>query len=322
MAEAPRVHLTFPPPDDVRPRLGELGWDVSWSDTPEGQPRADLLRDVTGCDAVITLLTDRVDEEFLSAAGSRLRVVANNAVGTDNLDLAAIRRHSVVATNTPDVLVDATAEVAFALILTTARRIVAADRFVRSGEPWQWRTDLYVGTDLADSTLGIVGPGRIGLAVARRAAAFGMRVIATPSRSRAEELRGLGIEVHPLEEVVTRSDVVSLHCPLTPDTRHLIGRRELDLLGPDGILVNTARGPIVDEVELVAALQAGRIGGAGLDVYEDEPRVPADLRSLDSVVLLPHIGSAGRRTRARMASLCLENVRAVLAGDTPPTAVT
>lgn len=322
MADTPRVHLTFPPPDDVRPRLMASGWDVTWSDTPQGEPRADLLRDVTGCDAVITLLTDRVDEEFLAAAGPRLRVVANNAVGTDNLDLAAIRRHGVVATNTPDVLDDATAEVAFALILTTARRIVAADRFVRSGQPWQWRTDLYVGTDLAGATLGIVGPGRIGLAVARRAVAFGMRVVATPSRSHSEEVRALGIEAHPLEEVLERSDVVSLHCPLTPDTRHLIGRRELDLLGPDGILVNTARGPIVDEAELVGALQAGRIGGAGLDVYEDEPRVPAALWPMDNVVLLPHIGSAGRRTRARMASLSLENVRAVLAGDTPPAAVT
>lgn len=322
MNELPRVHLTFPPPDAVRPLLDEQPWEVTWSDTPAGQPRPELLRDIAGCDAVITLLTDRVDEEFLASAGAGLRVVANGAAGTDNLDLDAVRRHGAVATNTPGVLDDATADVAFALVLATARRIVEADRFVRSGEPWSWRTDLFVGWDLAGSTLGVVGTGRIGLAVARRAAAFGMTVIATPTRSRAEEVERLGIETTDLDDVLRRSDVVSLHCPLTPGTRHLIGARELALIGPDGILVNTARGPVVDEQALAAALEDGTLGAAGLDVYEDEPRVTPALVDLPNVVLLPHIGSAGRRTREQMARVAVENVRAVLSGEPAADPVT
>ncbi len=320
--ERPRVHVTFPPPEGVRRLLADQPWEVTWSDTPAGQPREELLRDVAGCDGVITLLTDRVDEELLTAAGPQLRVVANDAVGHDNIDLAAVRRHGAVATNTPGVLDEATADIAFALILTTARRVVEADRFVRSGEPWQWRTDLFVGLDLSGgATLGIVGLGRIGLAVARRAEAFGLEVVATPTRTNAAEAERRGIALLPLAEVLTRSDVVSLHCPLTPDTRHLIGADELALLGPDGILVNTARGPVVDEAALVTALTDGTLGAAGLDVYEDEPRVSPALLDLPNVVLLPHIGSAGRRTREQMAALAIANVRAVLAGAEPPSPI-
>jgi lactate dehydrogenase-like 2-hydroxyacid dehydrogenase len=320
--ERPRVHLTFPPPEGVRRLLADESWDVTWSDTPAGQPRAELLRDVAGCDGVITLLTDRVDDELLAAAGPRLRVVANYAVGYDNLDLDALRRSGVVATNTPGVLDEATADVAFALILATSRRIVEADRFVRSGEPWSWRTDLLVGLDLSGgATLGIVGLGRIGLAVARRAEAFGMDVIATPTRSNAVEAERRGIEQRPLDDVLRHSDVVSLHCPLTPATHHLIGAKELAMIGPDGILVNTARGPVVDEEALTTALSDGTLGAAGLDVYEDEPRVTPGLVELANVVLLPHIGSAGRRTRERMAELAIDNVRAVLAGQPPPSPV-
>ncbi|QYJ05083.1 D-glycerate dehydrogenase [Nocardioides panacisoli] len=317
----PRVHITFPPPDGVRRRLAEEQWDLTWSDTPDGQPRSDMLADVAGCDAVITLLTDRVDEEFLDAAGPQLRVVANDAVGTDNLDLPALRRRGVAASNTPEVLDAATAEIALGLVLATSRRIAEADRFVRTGTPWQWRTDLFVGRDLAGATLGIVGLGRIGLAVAHRAAAFGMRVIATPTRSGAAEAARRGIDLLPLEELLGAADVVSLHCPLTEETRHLIGARELALIGPEGILVNTARGPVVDEQALVTALTDGTLGAAGLDVYEDEPRVPAPLRELPNVVALPHIGSAGRTTRERMAQLAVDNVRAVLGGGDPVTPV-
>lgn len=323
MAERPRVHLTFPPPDGVRRLLDEQSWELTWSETPAGQLRAELLRDVAGCDAVITLLTDRVDAEFLAAAGGGLRVVANYAVGYDNVDLDAVRRHGAMATNTPGVLDEATADIAFSLILATARRVVEADAFVRSGEPWRWRTDLFVGLDLSSgATLGIVGLGRIGLAVARRAEAFGMEVVATPTRSNAAEADRRGIEQLPLEDVLDRSDVVSLHCPLNAETHHLIGARELAAIGPDGILVNTARGPVVDEAALTTALSDGTLGAAGLDVYEDEPRITPELLALPNVVLLPHIGSAGRRTRERMAELAIDNVRAVLAGERPPSPVT
>lgn len=321
VSERRRVHVTFPPPDAIRRLLAHQPWQTSWSENPGGQPRTELLQDIAGCHAVITLLTDRVDETFLTGAGPELRVVANAAVGVDNLDLAALQRRGVVATNTPGVLDDATADLTFGLVLATARRVVEADRFIRSGDPWTWRTDLFVGWDLAGATLGIVGPGRIGLAVAHRARAFGMRVIVTPTRSHAAEVEARGLEVAPLAEVLERSDVVSLHCPLTPETHHLIGGRELDLIGPDGILINTARGPVVDETALVAALQSGALGAAGLDVHEHEPRVAPGLLDLPNVVLLPHIGSAARRTREQMARLAVDNVRAVLEGAEPLTPV-
>jgi lactate dehydrogenase-like 2-hydroxyacid dehydrogenase len=319
---SPRVHLSFPPPAGVRPLLDEQSWHTTWADTPGGQSRGDLLRDAAGCAAVVTLLSDRVDAELLDAAGPSLRVVANYAVGYDNIDLAAASERGVVVSNTPGVLDEATADTTLALLLAAARRVVEADAFVRSGEPWTWRTDLFVGLDVsAGATLGIVGLGRIGLAVARRAEAFGMRVVATPTRSNAAEAERRGIEILSLDEVLHRSDVVSLHCPLTAETHHLVGPRELDLIGPEGVLVNTARGPVVDESALVEALTEGRLGAAGLDVYEHEPRVPERLRTLPNVVLLPHIGSAGRRTRERMAELAIANVAAVLAGEDPPTPV-
>ncbi|WP_426245060.1 2-hydroxyacid dehydrogenase [Nocardioides sp. LHG3406-4] len=316
-----RTHLAFRPPDSARDAVDSLPGDVTASDDPSGQGRDALLADVAGCAAVVTLLTQRVDDELLDAAGPGLRVVANMAVGHDNVDLDACRRRGVVVTTTPGVLDQATADLAFALVLATARRVVEADAFIRSGEPWTWSPDLFVGLDVSGATLGIVGLGRIGQAVARRAVAFDMRVVATPSRSGAATAAELGVESMPLEAVLSECDVVSLHTPLTPETRHLIGAAELALMKPDAILVNTSRGPVVDEAALAAALAAGQIGGAGLDVYEQEPDIHPGLVGRPDVVLLPHIGSAGRRTRLRMLELALGNVRAVLAGEPPPTPV-
>jgi lactate dehydrogenase-like 2-hydroxyacid dehydrogenase len=233
-----------------------------------------------------------------------------------------VRRPGVTVTNTPRVLDEATADLAFALLLAASRRVVEADAFVRSGEPWSWRPDLFVGLDVSGgATLGIVGLGRIGLAMARRARAFDLRVVATPSRTAGAEAARLDIETLPLRELLVASDIVSLHCPLTSDTRHLIGADELALMGPGSVLVNTARGPVVDESALAAALSDGTIGAAGLDVYEHEPVVHHDLPGLPNVVLLPHIGSAGRATRDRMALLATDNARAVLAGEAPPSPV-
>jgi glyoxylate reductase len=233
-----------------------------------------------------------------------------------------VRRPGVTVTNTPRVLDEATADLAFALLLAASRRVVEADAFVRSGEPWSWRPDLFVGLDVSGgATLGIVGLGRIGLAMARRARAFDLRVVATPSRTAGAEAARLDIETLPLRELLVASDIVSLHCPLTSDTRHLIGADELALMGPGSVLVNTARGPVVDESALAAALSDGTIGAAGLDVYEHEPVVHHDLPGLPNVVLLPHIGSAGRATRDRMALLAIDNARAVLAGEAPPSPV-
>lgn len=317
-----RLHVSFRPSDRARQALEALPGPVTCAAHPAGQSRAELLTDVRGAAALVCLLTDRVDAELLDAAGPSLRVVANMAVGHDNIDLAACAARGITVTNTPGVLDEATADLAFALLLAASRRVVEADAFVRSGEPWSWRPDLFVGLDVSSgATLGIVGLGRIGLAMARRARAFDMRIIATPSRSAGDEAARLGIETLPLSDLLVASDVVSLHCPLTPDTRHLIGAEELRLMGPESVLVNTARGPIVDEAALAAALADGTIGAAGLDVFENEPAVHPDLLALPNVVLLPHIGSAGRATRDRMAMLAIDNARAVLAGEPAPTPV-
>lgn len=301
-----------------------LGLPLGVHDDPDRPPpRERLLDDVRGADALITLLTERVDQELLDAAGPQLRVVANCAVGYDNVSVAAATARGVVVTNTPGVLDEATADVAFGLVLVTSRRLVEADRFMRTGAEWVWGPQLFVGLDLsAGATLGIVGLGRIGMAVARRAAAFGMPILATGSRASTAEARTLGVEPADLPRLLAESDVVTLHCPLTPETHHLIGAEQLAAMKPTAILVNTARGAIVDEAALEQALQKGVIAGAGLDVYEDEPRPHPALRALENVVLLPHIASAGRATREAMGKLAVDNVRAVLAGDPPLTPVT
>ena len=292
-------------------------------DDPDRPPsRERLLSDVRGASALITLLTERVDDELLEAAGGDLKIVANCAVGYDNVDVAAAERRGIVVTNTPGVLDEATADLAFGLILATSRRIVEADRFLRGGAEWIWGPQFFVGLDLSGgATLGIVGLGRIGMAVARRAAAFGLRILATGRRATSEEAAAYGVEAADLPRLLAESDVLTLHCPLTPETRHLIGAEELAAMKPTGILINTARGPIVDEAALVDALQRGVIAGAGLDVYEDEPRIHPGLRQLENVVLLPHIASAGRATRDAMGRLAVDNVREVLAGRPPLTPV-
>ena len=292
-------------------------------DDPDRPPSRDrLLADVRGAAALITLLTERVDRELLDAAGPGLRIVANCAVGYDNVDVAAAAERGVVVTNTPGVLDQATADVAFGLVLAASRRLVEADRFMRTGRDWIWGPQLFLGLDIsAGATLGIVGLGRIGLAVARRAAAFDMRILATGRRASGEEARALGVEPADLPRLLADSDVVSLHCPLTPETHHLVGAAQLAAMKPTAILVNTARGPVVDEAALVEALRTGQIAGAGLDVFEDEPRPHPGLRELENVVLLPHVASAGRATRDAMGTLAVDNVRAVLRGEPPRTPV-
>ena len=300
-----------------------LGLPLVVHDDPDRPPtRQRLLDDVRGASALITLLTERVDAGLLDAAGPGLRIVANCAVGYDNVDVAAAAERGVVVTNTPGVLDEATADVAFGLILATSRRLVEADRFLRSGTDWIWGPQLFVGLDIsAGATLGIVGLGRIGLAVARRAAAFNMTILATGRRAASAEARALGVQHVDLPRLLADSDVVSLHCPLTPETHHLIGAVQLAAMKPTAILVNTARGPVVDEAALVEALRTGGIAGAGLDVYEHEPELNPGLRELENVVLLPHVASAGRATRDAMGGLAVANVRAVLRGESPLTPV-
>jgi glyoxylate reductase len=280
-----------------------------------------------GADAVVSLVTTRVDAAFLDAAfrgaaGPGLRVVANVAVGFDNIDVDACRRRGVVVTNTPGVLTDATADIAMALILMSTRRLGEAERWVRSGRPWQWGMDWFLGAGVQGARLGIVGLGQIGAATARRARAHGMH-IAYANRRPADPavVAELGAERLGLDELFATSDVVSLHCPSTPETHHLVDAARLASMRPTAFLVNTARGPVVDEAALVTALEAGTIAGAGLDVYEDEPAVHPGLAALENVVLLPHVGSATVETRTAMAVLAARNAISVLAGRPPITPV-
>src|SRR5215203_1907543 len=285
-------------------------------------PRPDLLELVSAADAVLTLLHDRVDAELLDAAGPRLQCVANVAVGYDNVDLEAAAARGVLVTNTPGVLDDATADLTLALLLAATRRLAEGDRLVRSGRGWSWGMSFMLGSGLRGKLLGIVGLGGIGRKVAERARAFGMK-IAYHSRhpAPAEVVAALSAEQLPLEQLLAEADVLSLHCPLTPQTHHLIGAAELASMKPTAVLINAARGPVVDERALAAALRSGVIAAAGLDVYEDEPRVEPALLELDNVVLAPHLGSATVETRTAMAELAARNAISVLSGQGPLTPV-
>ncbi len=316
-----RVAVTARLPGDAVDRLRAEHEVVARED--EGSAtRPELLDLVRGSDAVVALLSDRVDGELLDAAGPRLGVVANVAVGYDNVDLGACAERGITVTNTPGVLTDATADLAFALVLMVTRRLAEAEREVRTGEPRPWTMFHLLGTSVQGKTIGIIGPGAIGLATARRARAFGMSVLLSgrsePDPAAVDELAA---QVVDLPTLLREADVVSLHTPLTAATRHLIGRDELRTMRRTAYLVNTARGPVVDEAALVDALEEGEIGGAGLDVYEDEPRVHPGLLTRDDVVLLPHLGSATVETRAAMADLAADNVLAVLRGGAPLTPV-
>jgi glyoxylate reductase len=285
-------------------------------------PRAELLELVAGAEAVLALLGDRVDDEFLDAAGPQLRCVANVAVGYDNVDVAAAERRGVVVTNTPGVLDDATADLTMALILATTRRLAEGDRLVRSGRDWNWGMGFMLGSSLQGRRLGIVGLGGIGKRVAQRARTFGMKIAYHQRNPAPAEVEAaIGAERMPLERLRAEADVLSLHCPLTPETHHLVGAAELAAMKPTAVLINTARGPVVDEAALAEALAEGEIAAAGLDVYEREPRVEPRLLELDNVVLSPHLGSATVETRTAMAELAARNAISVLSGQGPLTPV-
>lgn len=302
--DKPRVLITRKLALDPARVLGP-GIEVDQHDEESALPRAELLRRVHDAAALLAVPGDRVDAELLEAA-PRLRVVANHAVGIDNIDLAACSRRGIWVTNTPDVLTDATADLTFALLLALTRHLRNGEELVRSGHWAGWAPTQLLGTELRGKTLGILGYGRIGRAVARRAEGFGMRVLFTST--------GGGV---PFEELLEESDVLSIHCPLTQATRHLFGAQQLLAMKRGAVLINTARGPIVDEAALVAALEHGHLAGAALDVFEDEPRVHPGLLQRDDVVLLPHLGSATRETRERMAELALSQVELVLRGEKP-----
>jgi len=277
----------------------------------EAIPRAELLKRVAGKDALICVLTDRVDDELLDAAGPQLKVVATISVGYDNIDVAAVRRHQVAATNTPDVLTEATAELTWALILGITRRVAEGDRLIRAGGWKGWTFDFMLGAELRGKQLGIIGAGRIGRAVAAKAGVFGMTTVF----ARRDGTAPRGPDERTIDEILVTSDVVSLHVQGTPANRHLIDRKALARMKRSAFLVNTARGSVVDEDGLVWALQERLIAGAALDVFEKEPSVHPGLLQFENVLLVPHLGSATRETRGAMAALAVRNVLAVLAGD-------
>jgi glyoxylate reductase len=320
-SSARRLVVTAALPESVLASLGETGpvW-TSGSSAPLSEAQ---LRDaVAGASAIVSTLNDRITGEIADAAGDTLRIVANVAVGFDNIDVDALRSRGVLVTNTPGVLTDATADLAFGLLLAVTRRLGEAERLLRARTPWKFDLGFMLGSGLQGKTLGIVGLGQIGQAVARRARAFGMDIIYSGRRRADEHVERETQARHvPLPELLATADVVSLHCPLTPQTHHLVDAAALATMKPTAYLINTTRGPVVHEAALADALESATIAGAALDVFEHEPAVEPRLLQLDNVALAPHLGSATVETRTAMAQLAADNVRAVLGGEEPLTPV-
>lgn len=317
MKVKPAILVSGNLPSSVRKYLGK-DFRVEYHAEDRPMPRGELLRSLANKVGLLSMITDTVDEELFLLA-PQLMMVANMAVGYNNIDVAAATRRGILVSNTPGVLTEATADLAFSLILATARRVVEGDRMVRSGDFRFWAPFLFLGREVSGKTLGIVGMGRIGQAVARRAAGFSMPVIyhsRTPLKKSLEKgLRATGVS---FAQLLQEADFISLHVPLSPETTHLIGKQEFNMMKRTAILINTSRGPVVDEKELLTALQKGRIAGAGIDVYENEPAITSGLETMSQAVLLPHVGSATLETRTRMAELAAENLRAGLLGQRPP----
>ena len=322
MADRPRVFVSRRIPEDgLRPILADCDATIWPDELPP--PRAELLRHVEGCDGILTLLTDRVDAELLDRAGPQLKVVSNYAVGFDNIVVPEATARGVAVGNTPGVLTDTTADLAFALLMAAGRRVAEGDRYVRQGRWKTWGPLLLLGTDISGATLGIVGFGRIGQAVARRAAGFGMTVLYHDVAALPDEVtKPLGATFVPLDELFARSDFVSLHTNLTAETRHLVNEARLRTMKPMAVLINTSRGPVVDQVALHRALSEGWIMAAGLDVTDPEPMAADDpLLGLENCLVVPHIASASRTTRSRMAQIAAANLLAGVRGDRLPAPV-
>ena len=322
MGAKPKVFVSRRIPEDgIQPIKEATEAEIWVDDLPP--PRADLLKAVAGCDGVVTLLTDRVDDEFLDAAGPQLKVVSNYAVGFDNVDVPACTARGVAVGNTPGVLTETTADLAFALLMAAARRLPEGDRYVRAGKWKTWGPLLLLGPDVHGATIGIVGFGRIGQAMARRAMGFGMTVVYHDvHRAEAAVEAAYGATFLPLEELLPRADFVSLHVNLTPQTKGLINAEKLSWMKKSAVLVNTSRGPVVDQRALADALRDGVIFAAALDVTDPEP-IPTDdpLLSLDNCLVVPHIASASRATRSKMAEMAAANLLAGVRGERIPTPV-
>jgi glyoxylate reductase len=312
-----KIVVTGKIPEVALEKLKKSHEVISWGEeTPIS--RDEMLKRVSGANIIVSLLTEKIDEEVLTSAGNDLKAVCNVAVGYNNIDVAACKNKNVLVTNTPGVLTDATADIAMALILMTTRRLSEGERVIRNQDPWAWGMFYMLGSSIQNQTLGIVGMGQIGVATALRAKSFGMKIIYT-RRNRLDEKieKELSAQYVSLDELLQQSDIVSLHCPYSTETHHLISDAQLSKMKKTSYLINTARGPIVNEEALANALINKTIAGAGLDVYENEPKVNEKLLKLDNVVLLPHLGSATVETRTAMATTAANNAIEILSGNKP-----
>ena len=317
-----KVFITRRIPEAGIKMLREKGYDVEVSDFDGVLPREKLLEKVKGVDAILSLLTDKINSEIFDAAGPQLKIVANYAVGYDNLDIEAAKKRGIMMTNTPEVLTESVAEHAMALMFAISRRIVESDQFMRDGKYIGWAPMLFLGNDLLGKTLGLVGLGRIGAAVAKRMHdGFEMKIIYTDVKRNEELEKQYHLEYKDLESLLRESDFVSVHVPLLPTTKHLIGEQQLKIMKKTAYLINTSRGPVIDESALVKTLKSGEIKGAALDVYENEPKMAEGLIELPNTVLTPHAASATEETRAKMSELAAENIIAALEGKTPPSLI-
>ena len=312
-----KIVVTGKIPEVALEKLKKFHEVISWGEeTPIS--RDELLKRVPGANVIVSLLTEKIDEEVLTSVGNDLKAVCNVAVGYNNIDVAACKNKNVLVTNTPGVLTDATADIAMALILMTTRRLSEGERVIRNQEPWAWGMFYMLGSSIQNQTLGILGMGQIGIATALRAKSFGMKIIYT-RRNRLDEKieKELSAQYVSLDELLQQSDIVSLHCPYSTETHHLISDAQLSKMKKTSYLINTARGPIVNEEALANALINKTIAGAGLDVYENEPKVNEKLLKLNNVVLLPHLGSATVETRTAMATTAANNALEILSGNKP-----
>jgi len=314
-----RIFSTWKLPDHVLSNLEDNGFDVVQNDTGDLLSHVSLRERCTGFDGIISLLNDRIDRGIMEQ-NSELKIVANVAVGYDNIDVQYAPEIDITVTNTPDILTAATADLTMALFLSVVRLTVAGDRFMRERKFTGWRPDLFVGMDLQGAVIGIFGMGKIGRAVAQRMNSFGCKIL-YHNRHRINRENESGAEYVSFEDLLTRSDAIIVLSPLTPETRNRFGNDEFEKMKDRAVLINVGRGPIVSEAALVKALKSGKLSGAGMDVYEKEPIVNEQLYGLENVVLLPHIGSAGKKTREDMFALAAENVIAVLSGKSPLTPV-
>lgn len=315
------IALTRPIPGPGPDMLADSGHTIRANRDDRALAPVELHDLVTGCAGVLSQLHDPIDAAFYDAAGDALRVVSQFAVGYNNIDVAEATRRGIVVCNTPGVLTEATADIAWTLLLGVTRRVYEGDRMMRAGNFRGWGPNMLLGGDLVGKTLAIIGAGRIGIATARRARGWDMNIVYTARSPKPEFERELGATRMELDAALAAADFVSVHVPLTDATRHLIDARRLGLMKPTAYLINTARGPVVDEAALVDALRAQSIAGAGLDVYEEEPKMAPGLSELDNALLLPHLGSATHATRSAMSRLAAANLLAVLDGRRPETAV-